>query len=67
MCMGVLSESMYVCNMCAVTTEARRGHLSLWDWSYSWLSANMWVLIAELWSFPRAASALNLLVTFPAH
>lgn len=67
MCMGVLSESTYVCNMCAVTTEARRGHLSLWDWSYSWLWANIWVLSAELWCSPRAASALNLLATFPAH
>lgn len=37
MCMGVLSESMYMCNMCAVTIEARRGHLSLWHWNYSWL------------------------------
>lgn len=67
MCMCVLSEFMYVRNMCAVTTEARRGHLSLWDWSYSWLWANTWVLTAELRSSPRAASALNLLATFPAH
>jgi hypothetical protein len=43
---------------CLGILEARRGH-QIWNWSYIWLQAAVWVLRIKAKSFGRATNALN--------
>jgi hypothetical protein len=52
---------MYVCVLYAylISKKHRRRHQILWNQSYGWLQAAMWVLEIELRSSIRAASVFN--------
>jgi hypothetical protein len=58
MCMSLLPTFMFVHHMCAVPTEARRGHQL--PWSKNQLHNTKQVLGIEPGSSGRAASTLNL-------
>ena len=53
--------------VCLLPAEARRGHQILWNWSYRWLSAAMWVLgCLNLSSWKNAARTINYWAISPA-
>lgn len=45
--------------VCLVSTEAKRGCWSPWNWSYRWLWTTRWVLGIKFRSSGRASSASN--------
>lgn len=54
------SECQYVCHVCAVPMEVRRGHCITWNWSYRQFVSYHVGAWTELTAFARAAaSALN--------
>lgn len=68
--LGLFCFKLYVYERSALHVSAHHMHAwcsrrpeegfgSLGIWSYRWLSASMWVLRIELWSFGRATCALN--------
>lgn len=57
---------VYILWLCLVFTEAKRGHLNPWDWSYRQLWVLEWVLGIEPGSSRKATSALNQWIISPA-
>lgn len=55
----MLCLHVYICTVCLVHLEARRGHRIIWDWSYRQLSATMWFLGTKPRSSERAARTLS--------
>lgn len=60
---------MYGC-LCSVCTwylwKLEKDIRFLWDWSYRWLSADMWLLGTKPYSSTRVASTLNCCIISPA-
>lgn len=56
LCLHIMS----VYHVCAVLVEARREHQILWNWSYRWLLAALWVQEIECMSHLSTSTCLLL-------